>query len=131
MTQPTQLDSCAELDGNSPVLPVAEDKGSEPLAKKPRQEGNLAQQKDIIKWLSCPSGDGLLPFVMNGRSKVVHCGRDEMILERTLTANGQASAVLCVKGCVPRCGGAGGECTCSCHILRAHYLSRVPIPLAN
>lgn len=98
------------LDVHQPECEVA--------TKKPRLEtGPRSCFGDKIKWVNAPTG--LVPFVLNAETQVVHCGRDQMEIERI----GSCTLIKCLSGCHPECS-EGSGCQCLCHLLRAYYMGR-------
>ena len=72
-----------------------------------------------VKWIKLSTG--LVPFVMNGTTGIVHCGKSQM---KVFTTDGIAT-VLCLRGCHWNCPGhQKGHCGCHCHILQWHYNTR-------
>lgn len=124
MSQPTQLDTpCSESglpdeEWQEKSLPIAV---LEPSPKKPRLEiGPRDCSRDRIKWIPCPTGSGLVPFVRNADTQVVHSGRCQM---EVVKAGAVATHVQCLSGCAPE--GCGAQCTCLCHLPREYYHERL------
>lgn len=135
MAQPTMLDSpdtgTNEIDKADAELPL----GGEPVdvaatanpppAKKLKtlEVGPRDVSKDGIRWI--PASTGLVPFVRNGETGVVHSGRFQM----KVVPVGSVSLVQCLSGCTDQCGqllctGESDGCQCLCHLLRAYYTER-------
>lgn len=114
----TQLDEETCEDTTDVVLPVAEGK----TLKKRKYMSQSAPCKDMIKWVHTESG--LVPFVLNNQTQVVHSGRSEMTVTRSRGHAGEIVQVTCIKGCATNCGEPGVQCQCLCHLLQEHYLSR-------
>lgn len=76
------------------------------------------------KFVATPKG--ILPFVQNVASGVVHCGYTRMMMLDLPNER----AIICMSGCescTSQCQGRphiGGVCECPCHILQSHYDSR-------
>lgn len=126
MAEQTQLDSVNELDNSGNeldssegVVVVSEGECSPP-AKRPKyyETGPKDGSGDRIKWVNSPGG--LVPFVLNAETDVIHSGRSQMKVERV----GAATALVqCLSGCDADCS-EGSGCTCLCHLLRAYYVER-------
>lgn len=112
MTQPTQLDD-----------PVSEGEPPSKVARVAMAKEVMSTGRDKIKWLL--TEDSLIPYVLKESTQVVHCGRSEMKLNRMQCSHGPSVVVECIKGCDPQCiQGMGAQCTCFCHVLKAHYIAR-------
>ena len=132
MAQPTQLDSedCCEA-----TLPVAQ----EPAAKRARVVVSSGKQasstsersRDSIKWVEDIEEDATVPFVLKSATNLVHCGRAVMKIVRLQSANGPSALVECLKGCEAGCGESNLCCSCPCHLLKAHYISKDPVVRIN
>lgn len=136
MAMETQLDSIESVpdSGCAPGSPVMEhhewlviDSGRQAGANSsacqdpPPKKAKLMIQKDCsrdaIRWV--PTSTGLVPFVKNADTQIVHTGRCQM----KVVPCGAVSIVQCLSGCESElgCGGEGAGCTCLCHLLKAYY----------
>ena len=114
----TQLDS-------QTILVVEEEHKSlpllcegEPPAKRLRLEiGPRDCSQDRIRWI--PGEHGLIPFVRNGETKVVHSGTYQMEVFKV----GSATVVQCLSGC-PSEHNCASSCQCLCHLLKSYYIER-------
>ena len=105
-----------------PELPLAE-----PLVKRPRIHitENVVSNEEIpvnfrVKWVKT-TDCGLIPFVRNESTGIVHCGKTRM---KVFSTDGIAT-VMCMKGCHWQCSGHKHDhCGCHCHVLQWHYNSR-------
>lgn len=109
-----------------PVVDLENDGRDEQPVKKSRLEMSLEIQKetskDRIKWIPSPTGSGIIPFVKDWDTQLVHSGRCKMELSKI----DGSTVVECMSGCGFRltCGGEGAGCTCLCHLLRSYYEQR-------
>ena len=81
-----------------------------------------ARDRDMIKWVHCSTHEVNVPFVQMASSGLVQCGLCVMEV-------GEDKSVTCIQGCISTCGKKNGYrcamCGCFCHLLRAHYFSRM------
>ena len=140
MADPTQLDTCAEEDGDAVTLPVAEAVDVEPPPKRPRVVVSAGRPdsaraacspRDSIKWVEDSAEGASVPFVLKAATDEAHCGRCVMKVVRLQSADGPSAVVECLKGCERGCGKTNFRCLCFCHLLRAHYISRDPVVHIN
>ena len=107
-----------------PQLPFAE---KEPVQKKARLETISSSTEPAatpsafrVKWVQ--TAHGLVPFVRNEDTQIVHCGLVQM---KVFSDWGGPPTVLCKKGCHWDCPGhTKNHCGCHCHLLQWHYQSR-------
>lgn len=85
-----------------------------PLVKRPR----LERKPDVVKWFELPHSTEVIPFVFNGSTKVIHCGRDKMKCKK---APDGRTVVQCISGCNTGDRQCMEECQCTCHILADFY----------
>ena len=133
----TQEDETVALHSGSVALqpdPVAA-QVAEPDAKRlksscPSNSIETIPQVFMAKWVATPRG--ILPFVKNMETGLVHCGFTKMnVLHFKDTSGcGDVWSVICLSGCntvgeCPRDGNSNQECACFCHILQKDYDSRL------
>ena len=114
----TQLDSesIVVVEEDHTSLPILCD--GEPAPKRLRLEiGPRDCSQDRIRWI--PGEHGLIPFVRNGETKVVHSGTYQMEVFKL----GSATVVQCLSGC-PSEHNCASSCQCLCHLLKSYYIER-------
>lgn len=122
MALATQLDSLPPGDS------VGQDNGWEeqslpieslgPPSKKVRLDITKDCSRDGIKWVRNFEGDGMIPFVKDADTGIVHAGSSEMEVEKV----GSVSLVHCRSK--PQCLDCDSQCKCFCHLLQAYYAER-------
>lgn len=118
---PTHKDRCAQtVDEEPQSLPIAE---ANPSQKRMKLEiGHRDCTKDAIRWIPCE--EGLVPFVKNGGTEIVHSGRCQMRVLQNEACQA-VKHVQCLSGCPPECSGHLSGCQCLCHLLRAYDNERL------
>lgn len=109
-----------------------------PRAKRCKRSGSPSYKDEVIpeaqcmtKWVKTPTG--ILPFVKNMETDLIHCGYIRMRMLNFPKASGvDERAIICMSGCESwesQCQGRpnrGACCECPCHILQEHYDARLP-----
>jgi hypothetical protein len=137
MAEPTVLDShgdsqdIAACPGGSQNGPEDQEGLPEPASKRTKKMMNPAFLGEVLpkqfmaKWISTEKG--ILPFVKNLDTDVVHCGftRMKVLHFKSDSGTDDYRSVVCMSGCAVECQKEGTEeCDCVCHLLQKDYDSR-------
>ena len=135
MAQPTVLDSPADGTHDDAAGAVGLEDGLqhdsvEPAAKRlkttsPTYLGEPIPKQFMAKFIA--TGRGIVPYVKNMETGVIHCGFDRMKVNHFKSDSGidDYKSVICLSGCFGDCKQEGqSPCDCSCHHLQKDYDAR-------
>ena len=128
MAQPTVLDTPRDTqeDGSVAVEQPAKRLKRTCHLADPLLAPEVIPKEFMAKWIATPKG--ILPFVKNMETDLVHCGYTRMKVlhfKSELGAHDYRS-VVCMSGCSTNACQtvASPDCDCVCHILQKDYDSR-------